>query len=452
MNIAKTVSYYFLILLLGGVILLAQDAALAVSGKICRGLVVAGVPVGSLPAGEAEAKVADALREKRSHPPAVLQFGGVRWEVGMDAVSGYPDAAVLIQEAYSIGRKGTLPERLREQFLALHGGKAVVHALTADADKLRRIVETAAATVDLEPVDASLAESADGIRFLEERNGRRTDVEGSLRNLVLAVETGNPPLVALVVQDRPPAVRMRDLAGIDGILSAFSTSYDAADENRSRNIRIAAEILNGTLIRSGEEFSFNGRVGERTKEKGYTKAPVLSSEGVVLDWGGGVCQVSSTLYNAALLADFSIVERSAHYHPPLYVPLGLDATVADGQIDLKLKNERKSPVYLISRAGGGTLEVRLYGKVEPGAPSVQVEPLEKIEHAVRTVVVQDPHLPYGQEIIQSPGVSGYSVTVYRIKRQGKQEIGREKISVDDFAGTDRVIRVGTRTKDGSTPK
>ena len=171
-----------------------------------------------------------------------------------------------------------------------------------------------------------------------------------------------------------------------------------------------------------------------------------------MDWGGGVCQVSSTLYNAALLADFAIVERSAHYQPPVYVPLGQDATVADGQIDLRIKNTRKHAVYIRSVADGGKLEVRVYGKRESDAATVHIEATQKIVHVPQTLMIQDATLPLGQEIVESTGYNGFTVTVQRIRLQGQKEISREMISTDDFEGSDRIVRVGTYAVTGVVKK
>ena len=172
-------------------------------------------------------------------------------------------------------------------------------------------------------------------------------------------------------------------------------------------------------------------------------APTMASTGIVMDWGGGVCQVSSTFYNAALLADFTVLERSAHYQPPSYVPLGLDATVADGQIDLKLKSSSAFPMYIKTIVEDGRLEVRIYGKREANAPVVRIETVEKQVRTPQTLIVQDPLLPVGDEVVDDEGKHSLSVTVQRVKLQCEKELSRETISSDEFEGTNRVVRVGT---------
>ncbi len=452
MYVKKLVGYFLLILFLGGVLLVAGDYALAYSGKLCRGLFIADVSVGGLPVAEAEMKVAAALKDKQSKPVAALRFEDKTWPVDWDFVSGSPDASHLVRQAYGIGRAGNLMARLREQIGTSHGGAVVPLELMVDRDKLRILVINAAASVDREAVDASIEEHPAGLIITADRAGRKTDVESTMVALELAAVSGSATPVSLVAKEVQAAIRAQDLKGIDSRLASFTTTYDASDASRSRNIQVAAANLTGVLVRAGETLSFNDRIGLRTPERGYQMAPTLSSTGVVMDWGGGVCQVSSTLYNAALLAGFSVIERSPHYQPPSYVPLGQDATVADGQIDLKLKNVRKQAVYLQSVAEAGILEIRLYGKREQGEPTIHIESTEKTVQLPHTIMLQDPKLLLGQEIVESEGRNGFVVTVQRIHMQGQKEIKREKISTDEFDGTDRIVRVGTLTTGGKIVK
>ena len=452
MRLTKFVSYFLLILLLSGVLLVAGDVSLAYSDKLCRGLVLAGVEVGGLTVVEAEAKIAAAMRVKESKPIARLLFENQQWEVSWDVVSGRPDPASMVRQAYNIGRVGNLLQRIRMQFLTINGGEKNHLGLHADEFKIRSMVSAVADSVDRQAVNATILETVNGVEISRDQTGRRTDREATVKALVQAIKTGNEDEIPLIVMDTPASIRVRDLQGIDGMIAAFATVYDSADESRSRNIQIAASKLSDILVGPGDILSFNERVGLRTPEHGYKLAPTLSSAGAVMDWGGGVCQVSSTLYNAALLADFEVVERSAHYQPPVYVPLGQDATVADGQIDLKVKNTRRHPIYIRTLAEAGKLEVLIYGKREQGAPTVRIETTEKTVHVPQTIILQDPGLPLGEEVVESIGRTGFVVTVHRIRLQGEKEIGREKISSDEFEGIDRVVRVGARKVVGEVPK
>ena len=452
MRLTKFVSYFLLILLLGGVLLVVGDVSLAYSDKLCRGLVLADVEVGGLTIAEAEAKMAAALRNKESKPVARVLYENQQWEVSWDVVSGRPDVASMVHQAYNIGRVGNLLQRIRTQFVTINGGKKSHLGLHADEVKIRSIVSAVADSVDRPAIDATLLETVDGIHISKDQTGRQTNREATVKALVQAIETGNAAGIPLIVMNMPASIRVQDLQGIDGMIAAYTTVYDSSEESRSRNIQIAASKLSGILVGPGDILSFNDRVGLRNPEHGYKLAPTLSSAGAVMDWGGGVCQVSSTLYNAALLADFAVVERSAHYQPPAYVPLGQDATVADGQIDLKVKNIRKHAMYVRSSADAGKLEVRIYGKREKGALAVRIETTEKTVHVPQTIILQDPSLPLGEEVVESMGRTGFVVEVHRIRLQGEKELGREKISEDEFEGVDRVLRIGARKVAGEVPK
>ena len=423
---------------------MANDAALAVSGTIYPGLNVAGEPVGGLSIGEAERKLSAALKSRKEKPLLILHSGEKKWEVPWTVVAEQPEPSQLARQAFAAGRTGPLLQRLHAQFLLKNGEFSIQHDLSANAEKLKAIAMAAAAAVDRKPVDASVTEVAEGIRISDDKPGLKTDVAATVRNMQQAVATASAGSVALVTTPVPARIATKDLQEITGLLSAFSTTFNRSDENRSRNIEIASQALSGVLVKQGEVFSFNDRVGLRTPENGYLHAMTLTSTGPVMDWGGGVCQVSTTLYNAALLADFNVVERSTHFDPPAYVPLGQDATVADGQIDLKMKNMRASPAYIKSMIDGDTLEVRIFGKVDKASPTVRIESAERTVHVMQTIVKQDSTLPLGQEVVESPGSNGFNVTVYRVKLLGNREISREKISTDEFAGSDRVVRVGTR--------
>lgn len=144
-------------------------------------------------------------------------------------------------------------------------------------------------------------------------------------------------------------------------LATYTTTYDASNVNRNNNLVLAAEKLNGTIVNPGEEFSYNKTIGERTISAGFKEAKAYANGDVVLDVGGGICQLSSTLYNAALLSNMEITERHNHYFQTAYVPAGRDATVSWGTVDFKFKNNRKYPIKIESTSGDGVVTVNLLG-------------------------------------------------------------------------------------------
>lgn len=145
------------------------------------------------------------------------------------------------------------------------------------------------------------------------------------------------------------------------LLSSFSTKYSARDTNRTTNLKLASNKINGTVIMPGEIFSYNKVVGARTIAAGYKEAPIYLSGQVVDGLGGGICQITSTLYNAVIYANLEIVERSNHQFVPSYVTASRDATVVYGALDFKFKNNRDYPIKLVCSVSGGVASFQIFG-------------------------------------------------------------------------------------------
>ena len=170
-------------------------------------------------------------------------------------------------------------------------------------------------------------------------------------------------------------------------LSTFSTNYDASNINRNNNLVLASEKLDGVIVNPGEEFSYNKTIGERTISAGFKEAKAYANGDVVLDVGGGICQLSSTLYNAVLLSNLDVIERHSHYFKTAYVSAGRDATVSWGTVDFKFKNTRKYPIKIQASAGDGVVNVSLFGIKQEDDLTVVIDSKETsvIERKVETV-------------------------------------------------------------------
>lgn len=145
-------------------------------------------------------------------------------------------------------------------------------------------------------------------------------------------------------------------------IGSYEAISQSDDDERAENLRLAAEAINGYVIEPGATFSFNEVVGDTTAERGYKEAPVLYSSGLGSSDGGGICQVSTALYIAAVRADLEIVERHPHSVPSDYAPIGLDATIVYGSRDLRIKNNTDFPITIYAKAVGQTVSVNLLGK------------------------------------------------------------------------------------------
>lgn len=226
------------------------------------------------------------------------------------------------------------------------------------------------------------------------------------------------------------------------VVSSFSTRYDASNTNRSTNLRIAAEKINGTVLLPGEVFSYNKTVGKRTVEEGYKDAKIYADGGVVDGLAGGICQISSTLYNAVLLANLEIVERRNHSFTTSYVAAGRDATVVWGTIDFQFKNSRTYPIKIEASVKNGVAEFKIHGMQEQQEYEINILPRTTASIPYATTYVDDPMLAPGQQVISQAGHLGYKVTTTLVKKLNGVEVSREILSNDTYQPMKAIIRRG----------
>lgn len=228
------------------------------------------------------------------------------------------------------------------------------------------------------------------------------------------------------------------------MLSTFTTRYDASNYNRSTNIELATKSINGTVIMPGEVFSYNQTIGRTTLEKGYKEGTAYVGGKVVPDVGGGICQVSSTLYNTALLANLEIVERSNHLFETSYVSPSRDATVYWGSIDFKFKNTRSYPIKIVGTAKNGVVKIDLYGIKEKEEYEVEIES-EVISYIPNeTEYKKDSTLASGKQVVEQIGFNGCKSRGYRILKKNGVVISRTLLSTDTYSPQNKVVRVGTK--------
>lgn len=228
-------------------------------------------------------------------------------------------------------------------------------------------LERLAPVVAYPGVNATVLRAPDGtVTITKSQMARKLDVPGTLAKLQEFLQ--NPTedaIVHVAIAKTKPAVATEDLEGINARLSTFTTHYNTGDRDRTYNLRMVAKKLDGAVIPPGATFSFNERVGPRDEEGGFRMAKVYVNGKISEGIGGGTCQVSGTLYNAALLAGLTPISRTHHSMTVAYLPPGRDATVDYGNIDLKLRNDADTPAYIRAVARGGRLTVSIYGGAQP---------------------------------------------------------------------------------------
>ncbi len=216
------------------------------------------------------------------------------------------------------------------------------------------------------------------------------------------------------------------------VIGAFTTSLDGRTAAQRHNASLAARRIDGAVVAAGSTFSFNRRVGTFTADAGFKKAPVSFNGSLIKDWGGGVCQTSTTVYNAALLAGLPIVERFHHRFAPSYVPPGRDAAVAYPGVDLRFTNNLSEPIRIVAKVADERLIVEFLSVGKPAEKSLVVA---DVENFTEPNTVRVPLSPRSRGV-RASGHSGFAVTVRRVTGER-----REVISRDSYPAMDRVIGI-----------
>lgn len=227
------------------------------------------------------------------------------------------------------------------------------------------------------------------------------------------------------------------------LLSEFSTSFVSSNQGRSANIVLASSKISGTVLMPGETFSFNQIVGQRTAAAGFKEAAAYSEGQVVQEIGGGICQVSSTLYNAALYANLKITERTNHYFSPGYVKSGLDATVSWGGPDFKFTNDRDYPIKIVSDTYGKNVHIYIYGLKSSNDYHVELKTEQLSTIYPETVYKYTSSLSKGSTRTLSSGSAGCKTASYKILYDNNWNfISKTQISTDVYNAHNSIIEVG----------
>lgn len=296
------------------------------------------------------------------------------------------------------------------------------------------------------PQPARIRYEAGTITIIPEALGHQLDAKRSLRALVSKLnETswGAPIRFALVMETLIPRVRAQHLQHITGEMARFTTRFPGYQVHRNHNIRLAAQALNGRILMPGERLSYNEAVGARTLKRGFRVAPVIIKSEKRLGIGGGICQVSSTLYNAALLGGLKIVRRASHSIPVTYVPLGRDATVTDTGLDLVIENPYAHPVAIATQVRRSSLTVILLGVPQPSRRIVLTTERTLLK-SPSTQEVPDPTLPLGTRKVQQKGSAGVRVVLWRWIYENGQLVRKERVATSTYRSQPRTVRVGTK--------
>ena len=272
-----------------------------------------------------------------------------------------------------------------------------------------------------------------------EENGIDFDVEAAK-----AMLQEEKPEYEIALKITKPKKTVKDIGteAFPDLLATFSTNYQASNVSRTTNLKLASNKISGTVILPNEEFSYNKVVGERTISAGYKMAATYSNGQVVDGLGGGICQISSTLYDAVVMANLNVTTRRNHQFVTSYVPAGKDATVVWGAQDFKFVNSRKYPVRIVATVEGGVATVQIWGIKEEVEYNISIETKKVATIEYTTQYVQDASLPVGQQKVIQAGNNGRKVEAYKVTKLNGQVVSTTLLSRDTYNAMKRIVHVG----------
>ena len=421
---------------------------------IYPGVFVDGIHVGDMTMEEARNVLTAAGSDLPNAFSVEVVIGNKTWTVDPSNVPAARDLGNVLEKAYAIGRTNTTAihttmrtpfrERADTAMQLRESGVNLTTTASYDREAVRAIVEEIAAYVTREPVNAQIQSfdyNTRSFSFTQSQPGVTLDQELLYQRLTSALdrwEKGVSVTVDPVVTE--PEITTERMASSFRLISAYTTDT-TKEANRNTNIDLACKAINGTALMPGDTFSFNEATGQRTTDKGYKSAGAIAAGQSIEEVGGGICQVSSTLFNAVARANLEIVSRSPHAWPSTYVNIGEDATVNWPNLDFKFRNNTDSPVFVITYYKDRQMSAEIWGLSLGDGVTIDLksEVVRTVEPPSDIKYVYNPDLVYGSSKTTVKRRTGYVVETYQVWYQNGQEIKRELLHTSTYKSYQQVV-------------
>jgi len=422
--------------------------------RIYSGVYIDGVHVGGMTRAEAVDAVSQVQGNEGSSFAITVNVDGYVWSIDSNVVPLYRNIDEVVAQAYAVGRmnttaiRGTTTTPFRQRLStvqdALTNPRAYYTETTYDRDVVREIVDGIAASVNRDPVNASVATFDTGKKtftFNSDESGVFIDADAIYQTVTGLLDSGvYQETVWVEPQILLASVTKAELMNSFGLVSSFTTTT-TSNANRNTNIRLSAEAITNRTVLPGESFSFNQATGQRTEAKGYKPAAAIAGGETFDEIGGGVCQTSTTLFNAVARANLTIVDRDPHAWPSNYVDKGEDATVNWPNLDFRFKNDTEWPIFIVSYYKDRKVTVEIYGKMLDEGVTIDLvsETTYVKEPPNIPLYVYNPELKAGQEKTTVSARTGYTVETYKVWYKNGQEIKREKLHTSHYKMYQKTI-------------
>lgn len=416
--------------------------------KIAENIYIGTTEVSGMTRSEAKAKLDDQMSSDKALNVSVM-VGGQSADAALEEYGlGCSDTDELVNKAVNYGKKGGLWSRFRKLRKLSKDKMVIAEGFKLDQETGITLLTERAVPLAVHAQDAVITRSGSGFEISAEQEGETVDVEATL----LAIEKylnddwkHETFSIDAVMKKEMPSVTAKDLESIQDELGSFST--DAGGGERWQNLKTGVEKLNGTVLMPGEELSVHNITAPYDAEHGYVTAGSYENGQVVDTYGGGICQVSSTLYNAVLYSELEVVKRYPHSMLVSYVKPSMDAAIAGDVKDFVFKNNYDSPIYIFGEIDGANqLHFAIYGKDTR-------EKGRSVEYEVETISSEEPETTYKTDSEARLGSmntagsphTGKVVQLWKVVYQDGNEVSRDVVNNSTYNKSDRIIKVGTKS-------
>lgn len=432
-----------------GTYVYATISRVADSDTVVKGVTVDGVDIGGMSRAEAENAV-EKHEKKLADTEVSLTCGDKEKKVPLsDLGYSHEDVKGVVDQAYEMGKTGNVFRRYKviREGLARSSDTELPVKKTLDRSRFKKFINSDSSDFVRKAQNATITVKDGTPVVTGGQTGMKVQVDENAQGIESYLNKkwdGSSFTYELKTEKDRPKYSAEDLKKVKDVLGTFTTDFSTSPYNRCVNIENACSKINGSIVYPGETFSVMDHIAPLSADNGYLEAGSYSQGEVIQSYGGGVCQVSTTLYNAVLASELEIVERHNHQMTVHYVDLSYDAAVSDtGNQDFKFRNNLDLPVYLSGVINGKTITFTVYGaETRPADRKVEFynEQTDEIEPPVKKV--KTPDLKKGETEVLQQGTTGYRAKLYKkVTENGKETV--TEINSSYYAPTPSQVAVGT---------
>jgi len=421
---------------------------------IFPGVYVDNIHVGNMTVAQAREALQSGQVQADGGFSLTVHIGNIAFPINSQLVPLSRNVDQVLEQAYALGRQSTtaivntsvtpFEQRLSSTEEMYRNNVYLTSEMTYDRASVRGLTDAMVSRINREPINAEVKTfdfNARSFTFTDEAVGVHVDGEALYQQVIAkldAREYGQTLTIAPEIIN--PNVTKVELMNNFKRVSQYTTTT-TSNSNRNTNVDLSSKAINGHILKPGEVFSFNETTGQRTEEKGYKEAIAISGGQAVPDIGGGVCQTSGTLFNAVARADLEIVYRSPHAWPSSYVEKGMDATVNWPGLDFKFRNNKDTPIFIISYYNDRKVTVEIYGMSLGNGVSIDLESevVKTIRPPSDVKYVQNPNLPIGTSKGTIEARTGYVVDTYKVWYRDGNEFKREKMFTSNYKAFQKTV-------------